>query len=73
MTDKIVILTPTETARLLGISNRTLGRWHADRLGPPRVNTGRSPRYRLDAVMRWLGDNEVQPLHTFDEVRHGNA
>jgi predicted DNA-binding transcriptional regulator AlpA len=49
----------SEAAALLGVSPRTLDRWHALRLGPPRVKYGRQVRYRLPAVMEWLLQHEV--------------
>lgn len=62
---EVTLLSRKETAEMLGVSPRTLARWHAMRKGPPRVNAGRSPRYRLEAVVRWLEANEVVPLSDF--------
>ena len=69
----IELLTNRETAALLGISERTLARWHAQRMGPPRINAGRRPKYRLSSVMKCLEANEAQPLHTFGGARYDHA
>jgi hypothetical protein len=39
-------MTPKELACALGVSERTLGRWHQFRQGPPRVELGRKVFYR---------------------------
>ena len=51
-------LEPQEVAHQLGVSVRTLTRWHALRCGPPRCMTGRKIYYRVDAVREWLRDSE---------------
>lgn len=62
-------LTPTEVAELLGVSTRTLSRWHALRMGPPRSKVGRTVLYRKAAVDDWLKANEIQPTRTFSGAR----
>jgi hypothetical protein len=47
-------LSPEELADELQICKRTLDRWHAARRGPPRVEIGRRPMYRREAVTQWL-------------------
>lgn len=51
-----------EAARLLGISPRTLDRWHLLRVGPPRIRYGRTVRYRGSAIEQWLQDHETAIL-----------
>jgi excisionase family DNA binding protein len=51
-------LTVAELADQLQICKRTLDRWHAARRGPPRVEIGRRPLYRRQAVEEWLIANE---------------
>jgi predicted DNA-binding transcriptional regulator AlpA len=51
-------LTPEELAAQLGISPRTLNRWHALRRGPPRLMIGRKPYYRGSSVEKWLESRE---------------
>ncbi|MBF0169409.1 MAG: helix-turn-helix domain-containing protein [Alphaproteobacteria bacterium] len=53
-------LTPKQLAAELGISLRTLARWHARRIGPARCVIGKLIRYRLDAVKEWLAANETE-------------
>lgn len=60
---------PAEVAQMLGISTRTLNRWHALRYGPPRCKIGRIVLYRKLAIFAWLEANEVQPTRTFAEGR----
>jgi predicted DNA-binding transcriptional regulator AlpA len=55
-------LSPSELARWLGISRRTLDRLHSLRQGPPRTAIGRKVIYRLDAVREWLRAREMGPL-----------
>ncbi len=45
-------------AKRLGITVRTLDRWHVLRSGPPRTVLGRTILYRKEAVMEWLEEHE---------------
>lgn len=65
MTSKNAHLKPSELADMLGISRRTLDRWHAHRVGPPRVAAGRTILYRKIAVEAWMKANETEPTKTF--------
>lgn len=65
MIDKNPNMTPTEAAKLLGVSTRTLSRWHALRVGPARCKIGRKVLYRREAVNAWLAQNETQPARSF--------
>lgn len=51
-------LEPDELAKELGRTRRTIDRWHARRIGPPRIQIGRKILYRRDAVRDWLLQNE---------------
>lgn len=51
-------LSKAELADLLEIKPRTLERWHAKRIGPPRIKIGRRVFYRRAAVDSWLLANE---------------
>ena len=53
-------LTLHQLAAQLGISPRTLLRWHAQRMGPPRCVVGRLIRYRVDAVRAWMASREQE-------------
>lgn len=59
---------PTEVAALLGVSLRTLSRWHVLRVGPTRCKVGRTVLYRKNAVESWLALNETQPTRSFEGV-----
>lgn len=61
-------LKPEEVASLLGISLRTLSRWHALRVGPARCKIGRTVLYRRDAIEAWLEKNEIKPTRTFRDI-----
>lgn len=47
-----------DLAQQLGVSARTLDRWHTLRYGPPRVAIGRTILYNLDSVRDWLRSHE---------------
>ena len=71
MTTKSTLLSSEETARLLGVSLRSLARWHAIRKGPPRTRAGRKVYYRVEAIEAWLQANETLPLSTSTEANMG--
>jgi predicted DNA-binding transcriptional regulator AlpA len=48
-----------QAARLLGVSPRTLDRWHLLRIGPPRIALGgRKVRYHLSSLDAWVRSQE---------------
>ena len=47
-------ITPVQLAAQLNVSVRTLSRWHAQRIGPPRCAIGKLIVYSIDAVRNWL-------------------
>jgi hypothetical protein len=51
-------LTLEDLARELRTSPRTLMRWHALRMGPPRTVIGKKILYRIVAVQDWLKQRE---------------
>jgi predicted DNA-binding transcriptional regulator AlpA len=51
-------LTPKNLAQALGVSERTVARWHRFREGPPRVEIGRKIFYRLESVNAWIASCE---------------
>jgi hypothetical protein len=57
-------LRPHDLARQLGVSIRTLDRWHAQRIGPPRCMIGRLILYRVTAVRDWMMSREIRPVHS---------
>lgn len=60
------LLEPKHVAELLGVSRRTLSRWHAMRVGPPRCKVGQRVLYRQSAIDEWLASNETMPVRTFE-------
>jgi predicted DNA-binding transcriptional regulator AlpA len=44
-------------AQMLGVSVRTLLRWHREGKGPPRRHTGNGIRYRISEIDDWLRRN----------------
>ena len=53
-------LTPEELATELGRNKRTLDRWDALGIGPPRTRVGRTVLYRRSSVQKWLATQEHQ-------------
>jgi predicted DNA-binding transcriptional regulator AlpA len=47
-------IAPAELCRQLGKTRRTIDRWHALGLGPPRVVVQRMILYRVQDVRAWL-------------------
>jgi hypothetical protein len=55
-------VTPDQLAQHLGVSVRTLSRWHARRIGPPRCSVGKLILYRVTAVRAWMAEREFTPV-----------
>jgi predicted DNA-binding transcriptional regulator AlpA len=51
-------LTLQQLARELGLSPRTLARWHVQRVGPPRTCIGKLVLFRRASVLAWLQGHE---------------
>lgn len=56
-----IYLTEAGLAKLLGKSPRTIARWEAARMGPPRITVGRTILYDQDKLPDWLARNETKP------------
>src|SRR5215469_4106523 len=52
------LLTPEDLALELGVTDRTIGRWHRRRIGPRRVQIGRKVYYRRESVIAWVASCE---------------
>ena len=61
-------LTPKDLAHALGVSERTIARWHRFREGPPRIEFGRKVYYRLESVSTWIASCE-RPEPRADRIR----
>lgn len=51
-----------ELARQFGLSPRTIDRWEALRIGPPRVCIGRTILYQIQSVREWLISRQQQAV-----------
>jgi predicted DNA-binding transcriptional regulator AlpA len=47
-----------QAADFIGVSARTLDRWHLLRIGPPRIKIGGLVRYSISAIVQWLRSRE---------------
>jgi hypothetical protein len=54
-------LTTVELAAELGRNKRTLDRWEALGIGPPRTRVGRTVFYRRSSAQKWLAAQERPP------------
>jgi DNA-binding transcriptional regulator YiaG len=55
-------VTPERLAQLLGCSARTVARWDAERIGPPRIKVGKTVLYDLEKLPAWLAGRESRPI-----------
>ena len=53
-------LSPEELATELGRNKRTLDRWDALGIGPPRTRVGRTVLYRRSSVQKWLATQNIR-------------
>jgi DNA-binding transcriptional MerR regulator len=53
-------MTTEELAAELKLNKRTLDRWDALGIGPPRTRVGRTVLYRRGSVQKWLAAQEHQ-------------
>jgi hypothetical protein len=51
----------------LGISERTADRWHALRIGPPRVKIGRLILYPKAGKREWLASHASAPVRSAEK------
>jgi predicted DNA-binding transcriptional regulator AlpA len=54
------LLDKQTAANLLGVTARTLDRWHREQAGPPRIRLGRKIRYRRHSLENWVCGLEAQ-------------
>lgn len=50
-----------QLARVLGVSARTLARWTALGIGPPKITIGKTILFDLEKLPDWLATREVSP------------
>jgi hypothetical protein len=49
-----------EAAGMMGVTDRTLLRWHREGKGPSRIYRSRSVYYRIAEIGAWLGESSQQ-------------
>lgn len=68
-------ITPEALADLLGVTTRTLARWDAARIGPPKIKVGRTVLFDLAKLPESLASRETAPVRLSGRhrggVRHG--
>ena len=47
-----------DAAKFIGVTTRTLARWHAEGIGPPRIKVGRQVIYSMESLTNWLKERE---------------
>jgi hypothetical protein len=53
-------ITPRRLSRLLGVTERTLARWDARRIGPPKITIGKTILFDIAKLPDWLASRETQ-------------
>ena len=56
-----VLLTPSDTATILGTTVSTLADWRHDHIGVAWVKSGHSVRYKLEDVRAWIASHRIDP------------
>lgn len=57
-TDRPILLTQPEAAKILRIGERSLERWRVEGGGPPFVKIGRRVAYDQTTLREWLARNQ---------------
>jgi hypothetical protein len=55
-------VTADRLAAVLRVTVRTLGRWDAARIGPPKIKVGKLVLFDLAKVPDWLATREIGPV-----------
>ncbi|HIO01090.1 MAG TPA: DNA-binding protein [Alphaproteobacteria bacterium] len=53
-----------EAAQFLRVSQRTLARWYAEGIGPPRIKIGRQVLYKKESLIEWIQKHEKPPCRS---------
>ena len=53
-----------EAANFIGVTTRTLARWYAEGIGPPRIKLKRKILYSKASLVEWLRAQEVPPCRS---------
>jgi hypothetical protein len=66
-------ITPRRLSRLLGVTERTLARWDARRIAPPKITIGKTVLFDVAKLPDWLAAREAAPIrnarHQLDSHR----
>jgi phage terminase Nu1 subunit (DNA packaging protein) len=54
-------VTPRRLAAMLNVTPRTLSRWDARGIGPPKIKVGKTILFDLAKLPAWLAARETQP------------
>jgi hypothetical protein len=54
-------VTAERLASMLGVTVRTLARWNASRIGPPKITIGKTVLFDLAKLPDWLATRETPP------------
>ena len=57
-------VTPEALAAVLGVTTRTLSRWNAARIGPPKIRIGKVILFDQDKIPDWLASRETEPVRS---------
>jgi hypothetical protein len=60
-------ITAQRLASMLGVTERTLARWNAARIGPPKISIGKTVLYDISKLPDWLASCEMHPTR---KTRH---
>lgn len=55
-------VTPDRLAQLLGVTVRTLARWHADGRGPAKIKRGKLVLFDISKLPDYLASHETDPV-----------
>jgi Helix-turn-helix domain len=65
-----------DAARMLGVTDRTLLRWHEQSKGPPRIYAGRGIYYLIADIEAWLrtaGRSSTPVVGSRDDLKANHA
>jgi hypothetical protein len=55
-------VTGDRLSKMLNITTRTLARWNATRIGPPKISVGKTVLYEVAKLPPWLTSRETAPI-----------
>ncbi len=68
-----LFFTEPELAKIFECDKRTLRRWHAARIGPPRISVGKLVLYPREGFNKWLnGGGDQRIVRSRDRKRRAS-